>query len=261
MKKFFTFMAITLMTMCLAVPAMAIDDMNNAPDGAQAGAEVGNVQSILTFMPVSQYEAANLNDGRGFVVPADIAFPGLAGYYAEPTKGPRFMQMKHLLMYTTEWDVEKCRAALDKSGDVELQIRDLVVNGGAAPSKKVYVSAFKPAKAEESLKDMPVTQKASGVAATDDKDTISLDLMLSIIVAAGDRGANYVHLFADGVYQELDSGGAGIGINVSHATMGSDNKSSTVGSGGTGVSWAWAGYEHYPWMQYHILDVDGLVLE
>jgi hypothetical protein len=217
-------------------------------DGVQAGAMSQNNLSITS-------EAANLNDGRGFVIPGEINFPGTPGYFGEATPGHRFIPLTKLFMYTTAWDANSAREMLKgQTGQKDVQIRDLVATKGTAPADVVYCSIVCPDKAIVG----GIQQVSIGTVAATNRKSISADVLAKAIVAASERGANYIQFMAEGVNREVDASGWGIGFNATTASMHSDNDKSSVATGGMGYSRGWAGYIDYPWLQFTFLKVDTL---
>ena len=218
-------------------------------DGVQAGAMSQNNLSITN-------QATDLNDGRGFVIPGEVNFPGTPGYFGEATPGHRFIPLTKLFMYTTAWDVNSAKEMLKgQTGNKDVQIRDLVATKDTAPADIVYCSIVCPDTAIVG----GIKQISIGTVAATNRKSISADVLAKAIVAAGERGANYIQFMAEGVNREVDASGWGIGFNATAASIGSsDNDKSQVASGGMGYSRGWAGYIDYPWLQFTFLRVDAL---
>jgi hypothetical protein len=206
---------------------------------------------------ISQFnEAADLSKGRGFAIPGEIIFPGTPSYFGEATPGHRFIPLNKLLMFTTVWDANKAANMLNgRTGNKDVQLRDLYADLGTVKADKVYCSIVKP----QELGASAVDQVSIGTIAATNRKSISADVLATAIVAAAERGANYIMFMAEGVNREVDAQGFGIGLNYTKATLnGSDNDSSGVASGGLGYSRGWAGYIDYPWLQFTILKVEGI---
>jgi len=217
-------------------------------DNVQAGAMSQNNLSI-------ENKAADLNDSRGFVIPGEINFPGTPGYFGEATPGHRFIPLTKLFMYTTAWDVKSAKEMLKgQTGQKDVQIRDLVADKYTSPSDIVYCSIVCPDKAVVG----GIQQISIGTVAATNRKSISADVLAKAIVAAGERGANYIQFMAEGVNREVDASGWGIGFNGTTAAMHSDNDKASVATGGMGYSRGWAGYIDYPWLQFTFLRVEVL---
>lgn len=215
-------------------------------EGVQAGAMSQNNLSI-------QNQAADLNDGRGFVIPGEVNFPGTPGYFGEATPGHRFIPLTKLFMYTTAWDANSAREMLKGyTGDKDVQIRDLIATKGTAPANIVYCSIACPDTAIVG----GIQQVSIGTVAATNRKSISADVLAKAIVAASERGANFIQFMAEGVNREVDASGWGIGFNATTASMHSGNDRSSVATGGMGYSRGWAGYIDYPWLQFTFLRVD-----
>lgn len=246
---------ISALCLSLIVPSMAFADViQNGPATNQTGANVENVTSTINLTQNS--EAADLNDGRGFAIPGEVLFPGTPGYYGEATPGHRFIPLKKLLMFTTVWDAEKARQMLKgRTGNKEVQIRDLLATDDSEPAQLVYCSIVKPSEVGGKLED----QVSIGTVAATNRKSISADVLAEAIVNASDRGANYIMFMAEGVNREVDAEGWGIGFNTTQASIwSSDNDQSNISSGGMGYSRGWAGYIDYPWLQFTFLNVSGM---
>lgn len=126
-------------------------------------------------------------------------------------------------------------------------MRDPVATENTTPADVVYCSITPP----DPPKSGRISQIAIGTVAATNKKSLSADVLAATIVAASDRGANYIQFLAEGVNLEVDASGFGIGLNATKATIGSSqNDQSAVGTGGTGYSRGWAGYIDYPWLQF-----------
>jgi|GEM_PF-3510762 len=219
----------------------------------------GNVspQQDMTFeAPLIQdnsvHQASDLARGRGFVVPGEIIFPGTPGYFGEVIPGHRFIPLNKLLMYTTSWNVEAARNMLKgETGHKDVEIRDLIITKNNKSTNTIYCSIIRPDAGNV------IEQISIGTIAATNKKSISADVLASAIVAASDRGANYIQFMAEGVNREVDASGWGIGFNTTQAQVYSgDNGKSNVSSAGMGYSRGWSGYIDYPWMQFTFLRVD-----
>lgn len=240
--------AVAACALMFAGNAFADQDATASVDGVQAGAMSQNNLSITS-------ESANLNDGRGFVIPGEINFPGTPGYFGEATPGHRFIPLTKLFMYTTAWDANSAREMLKgQTGNKDVQIRDLVATKDSMPADIVYCSIACPDRAVVG----GIQQISIGTVAATNRKSISADVLAKAIVAASDRGANYIQFMAEGVNREVDASGWGIGFNATTAGMHSDSDKSSVATGGMGYSRGWAGYIDYPWMQFTFLRVDTL---
>jgi hypothetical protein len=240
MKRIFI---IAAMIAALIIPSMAFADSNAEVNGVTAAIEQNSYGSDLAR-------------GRGFAIPGEMIFPGTPGYYGEATPGHRFIPLNKLLMFTTVWDANKAANMLNgRTGNKDVQLRDLYADLGTVKADKVYCSIVKP----QELGASAVDQVSIGTIAATNRKSISADVLATAIVAAAERGANYIMFMAEGVNREVDAQGFGIGLNYTKATLnGSGNDSSGVASGGLGYSRGWAGYIDYPWLQFTILKVEGI---
>lgn len=226
---------------------------NNADiTGADAAAKVEGVTASIT----QHNEAADLSQGRGFAIPGEMVFPGTPGYFGEATPGHRFIPLNKLLRFTTMWDAKKAANMLNgRTGNKDVQIRDLYAKYDTPAADIVYCSIASP----EDLGATAIDQMSIGTVAAENRKSISADVLATAIVAASERGANFILFMAEGVNREVDAQGFGIGFNFTKATLaGGDNDTSNVGSGGLGYSRGWAGYIDYPWMQFTFLKVEGI---
>jgi hypothetical protein len=250
----------TVFAMMFAGSALADQTTNTgvAVPGIGQGQGQGQTQAINGPLSVdnSVVYGSDLARGRGFAIPGEMIFPGTPGYYGEATPGHRFIPLNKLLMFTTVWDAKKAENMLKtRTGNKDVQIRDLFASVETAPADKVFCTIVKP----QELGATAVEQVSIGTVAATNRKSISADVLATAIVAAGERGANYIMFMAEGVNREVDAQGFGIGLNYTKATLnGSDNDSSGVASGGLGYSRGWAGYIDYPWLQFTFLRVEGL---
>jgi len=246
MKKL---LIIGAMCAALIIPGMAFAGDNNDLDAT--------VEPItIDIQDNRHYDASDLNDGRGFAIPGEVIFPGTPGYYGEATPGHRFIPLKKLLMFTTVWNVDAARNMLaGRTGNKDVQIRDLLAKDGDETAKLVYCSIERPSALGADTAD----QASIGTIAATNRKSISADVLAKAIVEAADRNANFIMFMAEGVNREVDAQGWGIGFNTTQAQIYSGgNDKSNVSSGGMGYSRGWAGYIDYPWLQFTYLRVTGI---
>jgi hypothetical protein len=201
-------------------------------------------------------QASDMARGRGFVVPGAAVFPGTPGYFGQATPGHRFIPLAKLLMYNTVWDADAARNMLKgRTGGKDLEIRDLMATDKTQAANKVYCSITNP----KDLGATSITQMSIGTVASTGDKSISADDLAAAIVAAADRGCNYIQFFAEGVNRQVQASGWGIGFSTTQAQLYSSNYSkSNVTTGGFGYSSGHAGYVDLPWLQFTFLSVNGL---
>jgi hypothetical protein len=274
MKKTIIAVIISVAMVFAGSNAFAQDANANATSGATAGVSNSGNGNVLgganssgsqahagaSAAPVMNNtynsQASDMSRGRAFAIPGSVVFPGTPGYFGEATPGHRFIPLAKLLMYNTVWDANAARNMLKGStGHKDIEIRDLFATVETQPADKVYCSIASPMK----LGATDVTQESIGTIAATNGKSISADVLAAAIVAAADRGCNYIQFMAEGVNREVDAHGWGIGFNTTQAQVYSgNNDKSNITSGGFGYSRGWAGYIDYPWMQFTFLSVKGL---
>jgi hypothetical protein len=219
---------------------------------ADSSSSVNGVAAVVN----QNYQASDLNGGRGFAIPGQMLFPGTPGYYGAATPGHRFIPLSKLLMYTTAWKVSAAKNMLKgRTGSKDIEIRDLMADTKTKPTDIVYCSILSPVR---NGGEVDAQISIGTIAATGGK-SISADVFAEAIVKASERGANYIQFMAEGVNREVNASGFGIGFNTTQAQIYSgDNSKSNISTGGFGYSHGWAGYIDYPWLQFTFLKVDGL---
>jgi len=234
MKKFTTLIAMmSIMLMLFAGNAFA-SSAAGAKSDAQSGAEANNNQT---------FEAGD----RAFPIGQAINYAPLPGFFGDNNKpGHQFMSLKKILMYNTIWEIEKAaKMAKGAKGNVHNNLAPLVDPVKQKDRPKTVICTMK---AFDSTK-VEIIELAYGTVNATNKKVISAHDFAEALLAAAEYGATHIQFLAEGTNTELSSFGWGFGFNHTEAN------SSSLSTGGTGVSGGSAGYNNLPWQQFVLLKV------
>ena len=221
MKKLLIIMSMISLLFAFTVPAIAQEV------GAEANASAG-IYSEAYPIP------------RGFLISPEIHYPGLIGYSGPATPGPLFRDVKQLLLYADTFTVKSLQDIVLKSG---LLKREDVIKDKKLLAKEIQFVVTKVEGA--TLIEFGTTRSTEGAD--------SVDVMAMAGVCAAKKGADIVHINAQGVSRSIKSLGWGVGLAFSRATIGTSEDASGVSGGGTGVAGGSAKINDVPWIQWTAL--------
>ena len=230
MKKLLTSVFAIALLFAFTVPAMAFLDYTDE--------SINNDARTEATYEGNTFEGSKIP--RGFAMAPEYHYPGLIGYSGPATPGPRYRDAKQLLLYADTWTVQQLQDVALGSG--LLKKHEMVTDEKLLAKKIKFVVA----------KVEGVTLLSFGTTKSG-KKADSVDVLAMAGVTAAKRGADIVHINAQGVSRELKSLGWGVGLAFSRASINADETAGSVGGGGTGVAGATAKIDDGPWMQWTAL--------
>ena len=254
-----------IFTMCLVASPQAFADVNQI-GGVNAGANVEDVTAMAAgntgdVGSNNTYEAANMNDGRGFPIGTDVQYGPVINYFGKPLPSSGFQPLEHVLMYECFFTEGSLKNIL-KDAEYDIRAELKVANE--------YYTPAAPATEDGKTKWIKVVIQLTPYEAankefigfvttnSDDGDTTSVEVMAKSALKAMGAGANVVHFSAQGAVRDVEAWGAGFGFNTTQASLHSNsNSDGNVSAAGFGISYAEAGTRDKPWLQgFALVDHD-----
>jgi hypothetical protein len=182
-----------------------------------------------------------------FLVPGGIRYPMGPNYFAPPAAnpGPNFIPAKKLHLLGNSWRVvvqkniaESKRAEIVNFVDLRLR------------KEGEEIVMYDRIKTYTSMPKGKMEKLGFGSVAAKSKKVTSMDMLAEAILAAHEVGGNGVVLLSEGIRDELQTFGWGIGLTWTSANVSRSQETGSVGVGGTGISGGSAGYTKLPWIQF-----------
>jgi hypothetical protein len=169
--------------------------------------------------------------------------PGMPGFFGDNNKpGHQFISLDKLMMYNTAWNI---KAKYPVTTGQKFNVTPHAEKVAKDDRTKVVVCT----KNKFDTNVYEVKLLAVGAVNSTNKNTISSDLLDKVLSEASQFGATHIQFLAEGTNTELSSSGWGIGLAYTKAGE------TGIGTGGTGFTTGWAGYNNLPWQQFFFLKV------
>jgi hypothetical protein len=225
------FYSMTVLVICMAVPAMAMADTTVVVGQGQE-ATVNGYNSSSTSYP----------NGIG------ISFPGLPNLFFSTPDAANIRNLYSLFTVKSVWTRQELVNALEgyDSGSVDLSGAPLngqwVKKKDKDPNAEIRIILGPPS--AENLKDVSlvIPLEAKGT-----KKAQSVKVFLLMALRALDAGANVLEIDAQGVEKELFAWALSVMVGGSASTIKPDVAS--LGGGGVGASYGKAGLDNLPFSQ------------
>lgn len=222
---------------------------NSQSDSASQAVGVGSQsqQTHINFPDHPEEQRMN-SEGkgyRGFPEPGNATYPNTPGFYANPTRGSLFVEIKNFLNYKDEFTFDDTVNMNKDVGDFKA-----IPTFMTSDPEKVYKGIVKGY--VNRVEDAEVLGFVS-IGAKDPNIT-SVGILGVITKIVRERGGNAFHINGDGVERELRASGWGVSLTGTHASISSGETAGNIVSPGLGYSEGKAGYKDLPWMQVFILN-------
>lgn len=206
----------------------------------------GNVYADSTAGADSKSEVKQTFEAaeKAFPNQGGVNYSQMLGYFGDNNKpGHQFIELDKLMMYNNSWNI-KSKYPEGVLG-LNLQITPHAKQVAEADESKVITCVNR--KFDQTK--VKVKLLAIGAINSTNKNLLSSDLLDRILYEASTYGATHIQFLNEGTNTELSASSWGVGFAYTKAGE------SSIGSGGTGWTTGWSGYDNLPWQQFMFLKV------
>lgn len=235
MKKLIA--TISILTLIFGFSGIVLADSTSTADQ-----NVDIYNDNRSYAPEKQTITNNGKGYRGFLIPAEMNYPGMPSYFGPAVRNHNVRPVSAIIPFKSTYTRTEVEQALEKTKvNRDRQGKD-IPDGSKLADQTIKI-----------LLAIPDTSKVLQVAlittSAEDGETLSRDVLFAAMLAGLDAGADTLFVTAEGAGAMLKSFGWGIGLSYTRATLSADESGGGVGGGGMGISGGTAGYKSKPWIQ------------
>ncbi|MFH1546805.1 MAG: hypothetical protein ABIE14_05515 [Patescibacteria group bacterium] len=215
---------------------------------AYADDTVAIADAVADSVATSDADATNTtNEARQYSEPIQITFPGLIPVPGLTAAGPNVRQIETILPFLSELTAEQAESLAETPnwfGDGVSVLENFLSDEKVSLENRAQIVTIHAAKAGDSV----IGSNLGFLIGSADKNEVeTIDLIGAMVFSAWENGGNTLVLTAEGYRRVADALGISLGLGYVKATE------TSASSGGTGISWAQAGNEDYPFLQGVVL--------